>query len=154
MCHKIGLSPSLNEQVTGVMLMAILCVCYLFAVPAIRKSWLVAKMRAAKVLNNFEAFYVTHIFMAVSVLVLLIIHPWPGPALHNRPHRSTTWAYLAGGSCVYILERIARVLRSCPLRHANSVNPDFLSEEVPHGCRLQGCAFPFMTCVSLDAYQN
>ena len=91
--------------------MAILCVSYLFAVSWPRKSWLAVKTKAAKILNNFEAFYITHIFMAFSVLVLLIIHPYPGPALHPKEHRSTTWAYLVGGTSIYILERIARILR-------------------------------------------
>ncbi len=101
-------------QITGVLLMGIMCIGYLFAVPWPHKSRLASFLRTSKWLNHFEAFYMTHIFMAFSVLVLLIIHPFPGPVVNPKPHRSTTWVYLVAGAAVYILERMARVLRCAP----------------------------------------
>ena len=105
------LAMSLGVQITGLLLIAIMCLGYYFALPWPRKYWPLNKLAASRWLTRFESFYFTHIFMATAVLVLLILHPLPGPAVHPRPHRSTTWAYMAAGVIIYILERMARILR-------------------------------------------
>lgn len=106
-------------QVTGLLLFGIMLLGYLFVVfkavhdramqkeaakrnPAKRSRWL----KLTKLTGNFEAFYFSHIFMAVCLLVLLVLHPYP--YIHEAYHRSTTWLYMLPGVAVYLLELAMR----------------------------------------------
>lgn len=41
--------------------------------------------------KQFVVFWASHQTMAVSVVILLIFHPIPGPVVNPIPHHSTTW---------------------------------------------------------------
>ncbi|KAK9808631.1 hypothetical protein WJX72_000879 [[Myrmecia] bisecta] len=113
-----------ETQVTGVLLCAAMLMGYLFAVPWPRTSrWIKgtgpppapqpARPMAAigRVLNNFNAFFWTHRMMAFLMVVLLLLHPYPGPVAPPKPHRSTTWVYMIPGVVFLLLERLIRRLR-------------------------------------------
>jgi len=115
-------------QVTGILLCFFLLMGYLFALPYPKGSQFLAKhfRRLSKALRNFEVFYITHIVMSFTVLVLLIIHPYPGnlkdfgngPRVKHpdkgTPWEGSTWIYLLAGTLVYLLERIARYFKYPP----------------------------------------
>ena len=95
------------------MLIGIICIGYVVAASrmwpyqAALPKWL----RLPRVLASYEVFYISHLLMALVVVVLLVLHPMPGPAINPQPNRSTTWAYMAAGVAMYALERLLRVLK-------------------------------------------
>ena len=88
-----------------------LVVGYLFAAMWPGRGWLLKRLGISKVFSSFEVFYVTHIVMGIALLVLLIIHPKPGNLSSDGPQKGTTWAYLAAGTLVVIIERVARAMK-------------------------------------------
>lgn len=99
-------------QVTGLLLLGIMVVGYMFVYFKIMHDR-ARRNRAAqwyqkltRLVGNFEAFYFSHIGMAISVLVLLVIHPYP--FIRETPHKSTTWLYMLPGVAVYLLELVVR----------------------------------------------
>lgn len=102
----------LHVQVTGLLLLGVLVLGYLFVLLKVMherarrnraSQWY---QRLTKLVGNFEAFYFSHIAMAISVLVLLIIHPYP--YVREAPRKSTTWLYMLPGVAVYLLELAVR----------------------------------------------
>ena len=99
---------------TGFLLAGILSVGFLFASPWPRQaSWFKAVM-FLKWANDFTVFYLSHMFMTVAVVVLLITHPVPG--LTNAHHQSTTWAYMAAGLVAYLAGNILQTFRCSSFR--------------------------------------
>ena len=49
------------------------------------------KTKLGKLWNNFALFYWTHQFMALSVVVLLLLHPYAGKIAPQQRHRNSTW---------------------------------------------------------------
>ena len=84
---------------------------YFFATPWPRQAAWFAAQRLLRWINNFAIFYVTHMIMAVSVVVLLIIHPYPGPPVDRPKGRSNTWVYMAGGLLIYLVGTCLQAFR-------------------------------------------
>ena len=96
-------------QITGIVLMGTICIGYVIVAT---HTWPLPKwLCLPRIAASYEVFYFTHLVMAVAVVVLLVLHPLPGPAINPQPNRSTTWAYMAAGVAMYALERILRVLK-------------------------------------------
>ncbi|KAK9866610.1 hypothetical protein WJX84_002042 [Apatococcus fuscideae] len=117
-------------QVTGVLLLGIISIGYLWAMKYPRQLKFVKGTVLNRIFNNFTWFYISHLFMTTTVVVLLIIHPWPGvgqlgPAKLNcggpvqstttDPSRATnhgvTWMYLVAGVLAFGIERLIRTWR-------------------------------------------
>ena len=96
-------------QITGVLLAFFLIFGYLFAANWPGRKWLIPKLRIARLFQSFEVFYVTHAIMGIALLVLLILHP--RPASNSNESKGLTWAYLAAGSSICIMERLARAIK-------------------------------------------
>jgi hypothetical protein len=106
--------------VTGILLCFFLLLGFTFALPYPKGSVFLKKHfnRLSKFLSNFELFFITHIIMAVTVLVLLIIHPYPNKLRNLKAEdvdgtlvEGSSWVYLLAGTVVYLLERIARIFK-------------------------------------------
>ncbi|KAK9836556.1 hypothetical protein WJX74_003035 [Apatococcus lobatus] len=114
-------------QVTGVLLLGVMTIGYLWAMKYPRQSRLIRGTFLSKVFNSFSWFYATHLVMTFAVVTLLIIHPWPGlkrmgPArVHcsgpakssygDKTFHGVTWYYLFAGVVVFLIERTLRTWR-------------------------------------------
>lgn len=99
-------------QITGVLLFFFLIFGYFFAATWPGRQQLLRHLRIEELFSIYEVFYVTHIVMGLALLILLLIHPWPGSLSSYQPNqRGTTWIYLLAGTFVCLLERLARLLK-------------------------------------------
>lgn len=101
-----------SAQITGLALTGIMTVGYFFASPWPRRAPWFQSLLCAKWVNDFSVFYLTHVAMTISLVVLLICHPVPGRM--NNDHHSTTWAYMLAGLIAYLSGNCIQYFRYGP----------------------------------------
>ncbi|KAK9803880.1 hypothetical protein WJX72_001453 [[Myrmecia] bisecta] len=98
--------------ITGVLMLAILCIAYAFALDWPRKSKRIRDTAIGKVLNNFNNFWLTH-HLFILFYALLIMHPLPGkPPEAYDWGQGETWLYIMVPMVLYAAERLIRSARS------------------------------------------
>lgn len=78
-------------SMTGYLLLTILSIGYLFVLKYPRKSKLFSKSRVGKILNDYFYFRVSHFGMAVSFMIVLILHPLPTLPSFTDGNGSIAW---------------------------------------------------------------
>lgn len=100
------------QQVTGVLLCFFIIFGYTFAASWPGRQQTLRQFKVEQLFSVYEVFYVTHVIMGLALLILLIIHPWPGSLASGQlQQRGTTWIYLLVGTFVCLLERLARLYK-------------------------------------------
>ena len=107
-----------GEQITGLALTGIFVVGYFFASPWPRKTAWFQKLMCLRPVNDFAVFYITHLTLTISAIVLLVFHPIPG--LVNTMHKSTTWQYMAAGVMVYFSGNLIQYFRHGAAQHIHT----------------------------------
>ncbi len=126
-----GLCTS-EVAITGYIMLGSLFLGFPFATTYPRRLKWVQETRIGALLNNFNAFFLTHRVMAVVFIVALLLHPLPGiPQDANLEAGSIAWIFLAVPVLLYLLN-FALTLRRMNKGKVEVVSYHILEGDVLH----------------------